>query len=190
MKDDFLTIPDAPDYEINSKLIVRRKTDGFCPKICAPSKGFTKPFVYIRDSNNKQICRTTKYLRAQAKAAISNNQFFPIPSFNYKYEINRRGQIRHVKRKVLLKTKFIKAYGGQSAYVASILAEVFGNYSKYMRKNVSITKNYHTLHFQSFSAAAKFLAPVCSICYTTLLKRFSKRVKLIGGWKITYPDVY
>lgn len=105
MKNDFLLIPDAPAYEINSELCVRNvKTGRFLKPWC---HCYTKKF-YVRltvTPDGRTLSRQPRELRRQAVMSIGKGNFFlPIPSTNGRYEINPRGILRNVRTRRIIKS--------------------------------------------------------------------------------------
>ena len=196
MKDDFLPIPDAPNYEINSELICRNTKTGYImkPRIIKTCQGFCYRFT----ASDKRITRTAKILRAQAVDAASNNTFEPIPSLDCRYEVNTRGTIRNAKTK-----RILKRYKGGVVFVVTkdgkvigvnpntCLWEVHGYYRKPKWQKVKCSaENERGKHFfDSLSACARFLAPKIFLAVKTVKRHyFDKRRTEIYGWKITYYE--
>ena len=105
MIDNFLTIPDAPNYEINSNLLCRNKlTKHLLTLQLRPGMA---PYYSLRNKEKTKftIKRSPKTLRKQAVAAAKPDIFEPIPSANGKYEISPRGVVRNSKTKHILKRK-------------------------------------------------------------------------------------
>lgn len=132
MRENFLTIPDAPDYEINSDLVVRNKTTG----------RVLKPIVkdgnaYYRLTLGGAKFRTAKTFRRQAVDAVGNSIFEPIPSTGGRYEINNAGIVRNA-----LTKKKLKPRKNPSDFLTGItniftlpLTVCFGRFSDEFRQN-------------------------------------------------------
>lgn len=200
MKDDFLPIPDAPNYEINSELICRNtKTDyimtPFQPK-------HYKNFVYrldcLENRRRKQILRTAKTLRAQAVAAVTYSTFEPIPSLGSRYEVNQRGTIRNTNTKKILKRKKYNLVTVDNNVGVSItrnfntyLWEVLGYYRKpkWQRVKCSAENDFGKHFFDSLTDCANFLAPKIYFTADSIRSHFLVRRRTeVHGWKITYYE--
>lgn len=194
MKDDFLTIPDAPNYEINSELVVRNKSTGY----------ILKPF-FLRGQKRYQLCfgnisiiRLAETFLTQAKSSNSkvDSCWEKVPSLNNLYEINLQGELRNIKSKRLLKLKRNGCYEtkiNQKSICVSkkdLLWEVHGIIE---RKNAPLAviaiKNKVAYKFDSLSQCARFLAPKVNYSIGNLLYKLSGcRVEKICDWEIFYQD--
>ena len=190
IKEDFLTIPDAPDYEINSELVVRNKATGHVLKPIIKNGN-----AYYRLTLGGVKFRTAKTFRRQAAEAVTNSTFEPIPSTGNHYEINVTGIIRNALTKKKLKpyNKSVRFFVGHNqciyASINSLLWEVFGRIPKKKTKISCTVENAHGKHFfPHMVAAAKFLAPKIYLTVGTLKNYFYQRRTEIYGWKITYFD--
>lgn len=187
MKNDFLTIPDAPNYEINSKLIVRNKTTG---KILKPKLG-----KYVRMSvNNKFVCGTLKNLYANAK---DRQEWQSVPSLNGTYELTKKGSLRKTSTKILIKrcrdkSGYNVCLNGKRIFVTikSLLWEVFGVILKTRPTSILVTIIHDRLSwkFPSITQAAKFLAPKLFLGVPAVRYHMTNRRPNICGWKIYYKD--
>lgn len=196
MKDDFLPIPDAPDYEINSELICRNTKTGHILKSYAHKAG--RNLLYQIRSSGKIITRTAKILRAQAVAAATDSTFEPIPSLDGRYEVNQRGTIRNAKTKRILKrckggVVFVVTKGGKAMSVNpnTYLWEVHGSYRKPKSQPVkcSAENEWGKHFFDSLAACARFLAPKVFLSFNAVNYYYLiLRKPEIYGWKITYYE--
>lgn len=129
------------------------------------------------------------------------NEWLPVPSLNYKYELCSDGRIRNAVTKHILKKKgthngyFIrneKKYKYTS--ILSLLWEVYGILPENPTRNkpipVTIKKGTDALYFPSQWKAAKYLAPKCFYHVNNIHWRMRNRVTEICGWQIAYhlPD--
>lgn len=190
MKEDFLTIPDAPNYEINSELICRNK------KTRKLLKGCTLPRKNIYFRLNSLICRSATTLRAQAEAYISNEQWFPVPSLNNKYEISQNGKLRNSKSKRILSPNE-RSYDvwidhKQVTVTADkIFFEIFGtcrflNRKRYFPCIVHVGED--KFFFPHFNEAAAFIAEKRFYTQDTVRRLLTKRCPAIYDFKISYFD--
>ena len=190
MRENFLTIPDAPDYEINSDLVVRNKKTGRCLKPIIKDGN-----AYYRLNLGGGKFRTAKTFRRQAVNAVGNSIFEPIPSTGGRYEINNAGIVRnaHTKKKLKPHKKSVRFFDGHNQYfyasINSLLWEVFGRIPKNKAKISCTVENAHGKHFfPNMAAAAKFLSPKIYLTFGTLKTYFYRRVPKIYDWQITYFD--
>lgn len=206
IKENFLTIPDAPDYEINSQLIVRKKSNG---KILKSYKrpdrnGFT---ANVRDDKGKHIARDTKTFRRQAVTAVKDNHshidwWVTLPSLNFLYEINPRGILRNVKSKHIIKRFVLCGYQFFSVRINnnpkhvslnSLLWEAHGIIAEKKKcthtppiANV-ISDGSTVLNFVSLLDTAAFLSKrVFRSVHTILNKLYREHPNEIYGWNISY----
>lgn len=101
MRQDFLTIPAAPNYEINSNFVCRNKKTGYVLKLYKEKNG--SEYYSMMTPAGKKYHRGPKFLRRVALAAANEDSFEPIPSLDYRYEINRAGTVRNAKTKRIVK---------------------------------------------------------------------------------------
>lgn len=195
MKDDFLTIPTAPIYEINSQLICRNKITGKILKPRVRSKR-THYYYNIYLGNPKHaVTRSARTLRANDLAAVTVSSFEPILSLNGKYEINNRGVVRNSRTKHIVKPqrRSVGLFNDKNVRirisVAELLWEVHGHkIPSYSSKPIHCTlENKHGKHFfKSLKDAARFLAPKVYLTFNTVCDYLCKRKSTIYGWKISY----
>lgn len=198
MKDNFLTIPCAPNYEINSDFVCRNKTTGKILKLRRNNRGI---FYYLLFNNlngtKHEIKRSPKHLRAQAVAASKVDSFEPIPSSHNQYEINTAGTVRNALTKRVLKplkdyqfhlcdSKGAKPYQIRSR--SDLLWEVFGIIPKTRQgKKIpcSAENNHGKFIFDSIRACARFLAPKLHYSFFSIeYKIRASRLTFIGEWRI------
>ena len=202
MKDDFLTIPDAQIYEINSEFVVRNKKTG---RIMSVKKRVCKDScIAALWYNGKEVKRDVKTFRRQAEIAVEDanlkmrDQWHPIKSLNNLYEINRKGVVRNAKTKRV--KKLIQNYnfcgyvfwnnGEQvSRALKRLLNEVFGKGFKtphWVKISTTISKDGKRLKFDSLSATMRFLSEVENKNFETVRYFIRKRSNEIYGWKIIF----
>ena len=194
MRNDFLIIPDAPNYEINSELICRHKPSGKILKLHKKINGS----LYYDLYGAKRFNRSPKYLRRIAVAAAENSTFAPIPSINYRYEINRDGTVRNSKTKCIVNTlkgkktiAFLTTDGKLiRRHIDELLWEVHGRPLKHTKQPCPCQAvNFNqTFSFPSLRACAKFLAGKLFYCVSYIAHKLCKRPPAIGDWKIIYLD--
>ena len=197
MKDDFLTIPDAPNYEINSELICRNKTTGYLLKLSSLIK-FGKKSVYrLYQPDKNVIARTPDTLRRQAEAAASNMKWTPVPSLSYRYETNQFGQLRNIQTKYVLRRDNCNRYGvridGKMFYPSArgLIWEVYGIIpppTSSLARPCVLVKGNQILHFNSQNAAAKFLAEKLFYSKSTIVAALRTRPREISGWTVRYIE--
>ena len=188
MRDNFLTIPDAPNYEINSQLICRNKKTGHILKV------FDACYrLYL--NGKKMIKRSPKTLRQQAVDAVANSSFEPIPSLDYRYEIDRRGRVRnvHFKRIVAVKNGSVKGlFKGKctSRAIKDLLWEAHGKILERRFKPVPVTieNDFGLWNFDSIKTCAQFLAEKFFYSSSWIRSKFRDRPSEIFGYKVTYRD--
>lgn len=197
MKEDFLTIPDLPDYEINSALQVRNKKTRRIMKPRCDSRCKSKYLFVAMKVEGRWTAREVKALRIKALEAHYGSKFMPIPSFQGKYEITKQGQVRNAKTKRILKVKQgtgknISFYiGGVSITrsITSLLWETFGIINRKksrMRVPIIITKGNQRLYFDSEMDVARYLAPKVFLSIPGIYRYFRLRKAEIYGWQINY----
>lgn len=194
MKDDFLIIPDAPNYEINSELICRNKKSGRILTLKSCSKNNRRYSIYLKNQI-RSTTRSARVLRAQAVAAVSSSTFEPILSLNGKYEINIRGVVRNARTKKIIKPhrRSIGLFNDNHVRirisVADLLWETHGGIIPvFDNKPIScaVENNQGKHFFKSLKDAARFLAPKVLFAFNTVSDYLCKRKTEICGWKITY----
>lgn len=194
MKNDFLTIPDAPNYEINSELIVRNKKTGRILSPYCDVRGHKRTIVNLFIDGTR-TSRSIKLLRKQAVEADKLcSSFVPIFSAPL-YEINRNGSVRNKRTKKILKplkgrkAKSVNLYidGVQTrCAISKLLFETFGIVKKGIRVPLFISKGNQRFYFDTLSAAARFLMPRLFLSFHAVYKYFTQRKADIYGWRINY----
>ena len=127
------------------------------------------------------------------------NEWLPVPSLNYKYELCSDGRIRNIKNKHILKpieTNCYVVYVNKRRIITtikSLLWEVHGIVPEIQRLKkipVTIKKGTDALYFETLRKAAKYLSPKINYHEYSINRFFTKRVAEICGWQITYhlPD--
>lgn len=127
--------------------------------------------------------------------------FEPIPSLDYRYEIDEHGTVRNAKTRHVLK-KIVRP-GNSTLYrfhcrgkiftrtVTSLLHEVHGILPKHGSKapiGTLIRKGYQAYCFESLLQTAKFLAKKTFYAVVTVRVFLRKRYAEICGWKIYYRE--
>lgn len=193
MLENFLPIPDAPNYEINSELICRnRKTK----KVLTLQTDYKNFKYYSLRVTGSRVCiqRSPKTLRAQAvEAAKPKISFEPIPSTDGRYEINERGVVRNAQSKKILKShdNCVWLRVGEKCVVrcvADLLWEVHGQIIKrrYRPQPCTAENAQGKFFFSNMKACARFLTPKVFFSVSCIEQRLCRRVPAIGEWKITY----
>ena len=187
------TIPDAPNYEINSKLICRNKKTGKALAQCNHHSG--GKYYSLRVTGQKiTIKRSPKTLLAQARAAAQVDTFEPIPSLDNRYEIGITGKVRNAKSKLPTKVHrgaiYIYHAGKyKTVSVNSLLWEVHGVIkSMHMPCPCTAKNNSSRKFFESMKACARFIAERTRKRFITVYNLICKRKAEIFGWVITYLD--
>lgn len=198
--EDFLTIPEAPRYEINSQLIVRVIKTKHVLKLQKRGKNCSDYYSLLVDWKKCRLKRTPKALRRQALAASEPSTFEPIPSLDYRYEIDNRGRVRNAKTKQRIKQKddgkYVSIEISHAKFIccsiADLLWEVHGIIKK-RRFRPCPCSCYHTsslsqgaLSFPHMAACARFLAPKLYLGFRTVKNYLCQRKPQIGDWKIIY----
>lgn len=187
IRENFLPIPDAPNYEVNSQFLVRNKKTG---RILKTSRGK----VFFRDGN-KAVSRLTVTLRHQAVAAAEGGHWEPVPTLGYRYEINIHGKLRNAKTKKLLKVRYRSYYDvcvdgkAKRISIKNLLWETHGIIpTRHKRTPISIVAecNGVKMYFKTIAALAKYLAPKIFYAVSTLKTHFAARIKSLAGWTFTY----
>ena len=195
-KSEFLTIPDAPNYEINGYFKVRNKKTG---RILSNKKRVDRPTVVTTLwLDGKQVKRDVRAFYHQAvMAAIMPDGWYPVPSLQNLYEVNSAGKLRNTATKKILKPKLD---GGCLYYVVSInyksinkmvgalLAEVFDVPFKRKTKPVPVmlSKDGQAYYFKSITAGAKFLQGKVFFCADLIRKTMNRRCAEVYGWQVKY----
>lgn len=197
MKNDFLTIPDAPNYEINSQLICRNKKTGF---ILKPKLGHNGEKYYrVNFAPRKQSERSAKSFRRQAVAAAAQGKYEPVPSLNNLYEFCcYNNKLRNIRTK-----KEVPARGRGRAFTVSINKTFFYTSVTMLRwellgeipprnsgvsKPCFLSKDNIQHYFNSRTEATKFLANTVFFSFSYIWQRIAKREENICGWHVNYLE--
>ena len=199
MKDDFLTIPNAPDYEINSELICRDKKTGHILKPIYPKKLHIFLYTVCFSDGRRLQCSAPKLRRlAEAAADVRNIcNWQPVPSLNNLYECDKNGRLRNAKTKRLIKPNKWFCYdvglGEKRAHKkvsrSSLLWEVFGVplHKRYTgEKPVIVSKGNQRFWFGSKAEAAEFLSKKILFVASTVRAWLAQCRHDIEGWHINY----
>lgn len=196
MKENFLPIPDAPNYEINSQLICRVIKTKYVLKIFHRKNN--SPYYSLRNPEitKHTIKRSPKLLRRQAVVATQADTFEPIPSTGGKYEINIRGVVRNSKSKHILKQKAnghcVEMHLGKRIFVMraikDLLWEVHGIIKprRFRPQPCSAENRHGKFFFPNMKACARFLAPQLFLSVRTVSNYLYERKKNIQGWAINF----
>lgn len=195
-KSEFLTIPDAPNYEINGYFKVRNKATGH---VLTNQKRVNRPSVVTTVwHNNKEIKRDVKTFYHQAAMAILFDEAWqPVPSLNNLYELNVEGRLRNAATKKLLKPVLVRNYLHYRVLVdnkvcrkrvGALLEEVFGILSKRKTQPIPVIlrKDGGAYYFKSIKAGAQFLQRKVFFCADWISKKMNKRCHEICGWQVQY----
>ena len=194
MKEDFLTIPDAPGYEINSELIMRNKKTGHLLTLLPRTK--KTPERYILFVNGKQVGRGAETWRRQAVAAKQASHFEPVPGYGDRYEVSPSGIVRNrlTKRKLKLQPDgCYRLWDGKTNKDRSKTSLIYEVYDVDKRKcspavPVILSKGNFRQYFETLTAAAKFLAPLVYLTFGGVRRYLKQRQREIYGYKITYVE--
>ena len=197
MKNDFLTIPDAPNYEINSELFVRNKKTGHILKSCLPKRN-KKPTVTIVKDDGKILTRTLENLRLSAELEIL--EWVKVPSLNDLYEFSSKGHLRRIADKRLIKF----SNHGQQYYcygvqldgkniiktLGSLFWECHGIFPKRTYKIIPVTirKDGCNRYFPSLKKCAEFLSKFVNYSTVWLRELLRRRKTEIFGWQVEYHE--
>ena len=188
-KEIFFTIPGFSKYEINGFLVVRNK---HTQRVL--NNQVSGQFVALTDDNGRHTLRSPRVLYRNARP--DTEEWRVIPSFP-NYEISERGNVRHVRTK-LLKQLINNRYdlGGGKRRVhytrtkASLLNEVYGvpMTSRQHRRSCTLQRNGRRIFFDTLTDAARFLMKDNFFSLFTFRSWFRQRRPIICGWSVTYLD--
>ncbi len=200
MKNDFLPIPSAPGYEINSQGFVRNIRTGKILK-SYKHKDRPAPKIYIPKYHIRQ---TAESLRRQAviehREKDRETSWLPIPSVNGKYEINNRGVVRNTKTKYIKQTRLCRgckcvmlSVEGKSVNrgINSLLWEVHGKINSKQHPricSVKIIKEKEHHRFKLQKDCVKFLCEKENYSEDYVRKKLGRRVEFFCGWQIFYTE--
>lgn len=198
MKNDFLTIPIASNYEVNSALVVRNKKTGHILK--EHGSCFT---LY---AGKRKISRSGKSLRQLALSAVEykgsdiSPRWVAVPSLNYRYELCCTGILRNARTKRCLKLqrrnnylRYTIHFGKRTVDISlkSLMWEVFGVIAEVGKRApipTTICRAGRILHFGTLKATAKFIAKIRHRSSDYVRRLLVKRVEEFDGWAITYHE--
>lgn len=121
--------------------------------------------------------------------------WLPVPSLGYRYELSKKGSLRNVKTKHVMTLRKDGYYEPcidgvrTSVSVKSLMWEVYGvehELSKYLPVSCMAFKNGACLKFDSLKALAKFLAQRSFYSVVRMQQLLTKRSAEILGWQIKY----
>ena len=194
----FLTIPIAPDYEINAKLVCRNKTT---KQLLKPQRKKTSRFLYycLRDTQGNSMQKNAISLYTLAVEELREHKEFwlPIPSLDYRYEISIHGVIRNAKTKHILKQdrrggRVCMRHNGKDVFrsVADLLWEVHGIIKKGRHRHISCFAENHSskFFFENLKACARFLATKIYYAVRTIHNWLSEGKSTFGDWSVTFID--
>ena len=193
MIENFLTIPDAPNYEINSQLVCRNKKTGRVLKIFFSKKG--SPYYSLRTTGKRTTFKRSPETLRRLAAASAKSTFVPIPSLGGRYEINITGKVRNSRTKKIIKSKCNGKYydfqiGGNyiGRATADLLWEVHGiiRERRFRPCPCSCENHQGKFFFQNMADCARFLSPKVFLGIRTVKNYLVRRDEAIEGWKITY----
>ena len=199
MRENFLTIPVAPNYEINSQLICRNKRTKRVLTL-QRRKGNHGTYYSLRLTGTKNTIKLSPKLlrRLAAEAANPTKTFMLIPSLDYRYEINMRGVVRNAKTKQVLKRKghgkCIVVHSGKHKYttraITDLLWEVHGIIKKRRFRPVPCSAENHCgkFFFPNLKACARFLAPKLHFSVGWVHKNLTRRAASFCGWQFSYKS--
>ena len=125
--------------------------------------------------------------------------FLPVPSFDYRYEISKKGVVRNAKTKKIIKSRkycnimivCLRKNNGKTSFfsVNQLLWEVWGVIPERTSPSpvpVSLSKNAEHYYFPSMRKAAFFLST--KLFYSThyIRTKFQARLSCIEGWNVRY----
>lgn len=188
----YLTIPYAPNYEINGKLKVRNKNTGRLRKTNADG-------CVVFCVKGKAFCRSlTKVYRAALDnyfGYYADSRWATCSRLKGLYEVNLGGEVRNAKTKHKLKPSPYNTYhltiDGKSVYVPArkLLSEVFGvacRSALNAKIAVILRKDSFAQYCESIAAAARWLSKKVYYPVSTLCTYIGKRPKELFGWQIEY----
>ena len=117
--------------------------------------------------------------------------FYPIPSTDGAYEMNKAGVVRNAKTKKKLTPVFHLKLNGKvtSVTIQSLFWEVFGQkkvFGRFRRCPVVAEKNGVRRTFDSLTACSKFIGEKEHYSRHGVMHHLNKREKFVYGWNINY----
>lgn len=198
-KKSFITIPDAPNYEINGYFKIRNKKTGRFVKGRSKHNANELGSVLITDINKRQrsFGVIKLYRRAVEAAKNEDGEWALIGIVNNLYEMNLDGVVRNVETKKILKPQegrggkyYNLCIDGKSTRVC--LKRLFNSafdmeYKLRPQKvPVCVRKGGRAYYFETIRAAAQFLAPKLFYSRDHIARLMGRRQKEIYGYEITY----
>ena len=197
LKDSWLTIPLAPDYEINKQLQCRNKVTGHVLKLTTAKSG-NKYYSLIRNIvTGKRIHMQPQSLWRQAVAAITNDNFVQLLPPLDQYEVNDKGICRRIRTKKILRPKGRgKTY---TLYDRNLNSYFRSRNSLLWEAHGKIVKGFRLIPVAAENQVGKFFFPTCTACaeflkdklyysFHTIVCYLWQRKPTIGDWKFTYLD--
>ena len=202
VKNNFLPIPDAPGYEVNSQGFVRNIRTG---KILKAYKRKDREELTIHIPKYR-VRRTVETLRRQANIFHAenekNNSWLEIPNFGGLYEINSRGKVRNARTKRVKQTRLCNgsecvmlSLNGKSVNrgINSLLWEVHGIIRRKQHPricSVKIEKKNERHFFQTQIACVEFLSQREFYSKSYVRKKLNNRVEKFCDWNIFYKEIF
>lgn len=197
---NWLTIPNAPNYEINAKLQCRNKKTGYVMKKHKDKRGH--PYYSLRiDGSRRCFQRSPKFLYRLAKDAVTDSSYEPIPSLDNRYEIDEHGHVRNARTKLPIKPKISGTAKhfcfqmGKHEYVSKALSDLLWEAHGVIKKRrfkpcpASCENEHGKYFFGNMKACARFLEPKVYFSWRTIYDKYlTRRKENVFGWKITYLD--
>ena len=207
-KKRFVTIPDAPDYEINGYFKIRNKLTGKILKLKKPANPHHTPIAVIHCKRYGIIQRTVTNLYEEAVtcATTDSDDWDPINSLGGRYEFNPiTRQVRNSRTKKLITPKIVGnctlfkfcVKHGVTVHksIKRLLEEMYEIPHKRRSHPVPIIiregsskRNFdgHGYSFKTIKDAAKFLSEKTGYVADWCRKLLNRRIKFVGDYKITY----
>lgn len=199
MKDDFLPIPDAPNYEINSELICRNsKTDHIMTPFL---KKRNQNLYYSLFSQSNHVAGILFVLPKLYVLKPSPLSLIALLSLFLRSTVVMKliiaGIIRNAKTKRIIKRDkdgflhVLTKDGRIGVHPNTYLWEVHGSYRKPKRQKVkcSAENEWGKHFFDSLAACARFLASKVFLSFEAVKYYYLvHRRTEIYGWKITYYE--
>lgn len=192
MTEDFHTIPNFPNYEINRLGVVRNKTNGYNLKV--RRNGNCRDTTLYKDGRPHDIS-VEKLLRLVFRKGISTGKTAPIPGFpdyviscagvvwsnlSHKKLVQVNGSVSLVNPRTKQRRKFA---------VNNLLFLVFGKIrSKFLPTPVTLCRKGRQIYFETKTQAARWLAETCYYSAATMADYLGDRRPVICGWQVNYFD--
>ncbi|MBQ7705370.1 MAG: hypothetical protein IJT73_08105 [Selenomonadaceae bacterium] len=209
-KIDWLTIPEAPNYEINGYFKIRNKTTGKLLKLQRRKNPKHTPFAALYN-NGRTVQRVVTAFYNSAVVHAKGGDFVPIKSLDNLYEIScDSDEVRNTKTKEKISPRIRGNYinfgfqirrNGKIKIVHKSLnqlyLEVFGYPYRRKRRPVQVVArqpnhgigfNGNGYCFKSIKDAKGFLAAKTRYTATWIRKLLNHRKTEIDGWLISYIE--